>query len=263
MNKLEIADNIVDICSKHQLESVFAPLADLPGSCTKAKMISHCLNKELGAYGLETHISLDKTAVFIDDEEMCKVLDFFKGKSYQPVLTSEHIERIGTVIDFANENKVNLVWAQGGLRKNYYFFKQYGFNGINLYNLINLNIINAATAALSSTGAPSLTMGGVVALNWSGSIFFSTLENYIPSSMNRTKLVVSVLKYGTVLPIRCVEWASNQIVKFDENVTIKYQLPINITEAYKFITGPKLKNIAKVKKPVLAWLINQLNKLNK
>lgn len=26
MNKLQIADNIVDICSKHQLESVLAPL---------------------------------------------------------------------------------------------------------------------------------------------------------------------------------------------------------------------------------------------
>lgn len=60
MNKLQIADNIVDICSKHQLESVLAPLADLPGSSTKAEMISHCLNKELGAYGLKAHISPDK-----------------------------------------------------------------------------------------------------------------------------------------------------------------------------------------------------------
>jgi len=260
MNKLQIVDNIVDVCSKRQLESVFAPLADLPGTCTKAEMISHCLNIELGAYGLETYISPDKTAVFIGDEGMCKVLDFFKNKGYQPILTPEHTERIGTVIDFANKNKVDLVWSQVGLRKKYYFFKQYGFNGINLYNLININTINAAAAALSPTGAAGLTMGGVVALSWSGSIFFSTLENYIPNSMPRIKLVVSGLKFGTALPIRCVEWTSNQIIGVAENVTMGYQLPINITDAYKLSVGPKLKNIAKVKKPVLDWLINQLNK---
>jgi len=262
-NKLQIAENIVDICSKHQLESVFAPLSDLSGSCTKAQMISHCLNTELGAYGLETYLSPDKTAVFINDEGMCKVLDFFKGKGYQPVLTQEHTERVGTVIDFANKNKVDLVWAQDGLRKKYYFFKQYGFNGINLYNLLNLNTINAAGAALSPTGAVGLTMSGVVALSWSGSLFFSTLENYIPSNMTRTKVVVSGLKYGAALPIRCVEWTSNQIIGFAENILMGSQLPINITDTYKLSIGPKLKNISKVKKPLLGWLINQLNKLNK
>jgi hypothetical protein len=242
MNSLQIADNIVDVCSKHQLKSVFALLADLPGTSTKAEMISYYLNIELGAYGLETHISPDKTAVFIDDEGMCKVLDFFKDKGYQPILTPEHSHRIGTVIDFANKNKVDLVWAQVGLRKKYYFFKQYGFNGINLYNLININTVNSAAAALSPTGAAALTMGGVVALSCSGSIFFSTFENYIPNNMTNLKLVVNGLKFRTALPIRCVEWTSNQIIGFAENVTMGYQLPINITDAYKLSIGPKLKN---------------------
>lgn len=187
---------------------------------------------------------------------MCKVLDFFKGKGYQPVLTLEHTERIGTVIHFANKNKVDLLWAQSGFRKNYYFFKQYGFNDVHLYNLININTINAAAVALSPTGAASLTMGGVVALSWSGNLFFSTLENYIPSSMTRTKLVVSGLKYGISLPVRCVEWTSNKIFGFAEYWTLGHQLPINITEAYKLSVGPKLNDIAKVKKPVLDWLIN-------
>jgi hypothetical protein len=61
--QLEILETAVDICSKSQLESVFAPLADLPASCTKAEMISHCLNTELGAYGFKSYISPDKTAV--------------------------------------------------------------------------------------------------------------------------------------------------------------------------------------------------------
>ena len=60
-------------------------MADLPASCTKAEMISHCLNHELGAYGVKTYTSPDKASVFIDDEAMCKVFDFFKGKGYQPL----------------------------------------------------------------------------------------------------------------------------------------------------------------------------------
>ena len=47
---------------------------------------------ELGTYGLKTYGVPDKTSVYIDDEGMCKVLEFFKGQSYQPVLTPEHTE---------------------------------------------------------------------------------------------------------------------------------------------------------------------------
>jgi hypothetical protein len=222
-----------------------------------------CLNTELGAYGFQSHVSPDKTSVFIDDEGMCKVLDFFKGKGYQPVLTAEHTQRVGTVVDFANKNKVDLLWAQVGLRKKYYLFKQYGFNGVQLYNLLNVNTINAAAAAVSGTGAAGLTMASVVDLSWSGSLFLATLEKYIPDSMPRTKLVVTGAKYGVALPIRCVEWTSNQILGFAENVTIGHQLPINITEAYKLNVGPKLEHIAKIKKPALGWLIKQLEKMNK
>ena len=43
-----------------------------------------------------------------------------------------------------------------GLKKNYYYFKQYGFNGINLYNLLKINTVNSAAASLSATGAVTL-----------------------------------------------------------------------------------------------------------
>ena len=105
-------------------------------------------------------------------------------------------------------------------------------------------------------------MAGVVALSWTGSLFFSTLENYIPTTMPRTKLAVTGIKYGIALPIRCVEWTSNQIFGFAENVIIGRQLPTNVTNVYKLDIGPELKNIGKVKKPVLSWLINQLKKWN-
>ena len=263
MNKLEIIEAVVDTCSKSQLESVFAPLADLPASCTKAEMISHCLNTELGAYGFKSYISPDKTAVFIDDGGMCKVMDFFKGKGYQPVLTEEHTRRVSTVVDFANKNKVDLLWAQTGLKKKYYYLKQYGFNGVNLYNVININTMNSAAAALSPIGAAGITMSGVVALSWTGSLFFSTLENYIPNTMPKTKMVVTGIKYGVALPVRSVEWTSNQIFGFAENLIVGRQLPTNVTEVYKLSIGPKLENVSQIKKPVLGWLINQLQKWNK
>ncbi len=38
------------------------------------EMISHCLNTELGAYGFKSYVSPDKTAGFINDEGMCKVI---------------------------------------------------------------------------------------------------------------------------------------------------------------------------------------------
>ncbi len=260
MTQLKVVEGIMNSC---QLDNVFAPVGDLPASCTKAEMVSHCLNTELGAYGLKTHVSPDKTSVFINDEGMCKVLDFFKGKSYQPVLTPEHTKRVGEVIDFANKNEIDLLWAQSGLSKKYYYLKQYGFNGVNLYNVLNMNTINTAAAALSPTGAAGFTMAGIVALSWSGSLFFSTLENYIPNTMPKTKMVVTGIKYGVALPVRSVEWTSNQIFGFAENLIVGRQLPTNVTEVYKLSIGPKLENVSQIKKPVLGWLINQLQKWNK
>ena len=260
--ELETVQTIIDTCSKPYFESVFAPLADLPASCTKAEMVSHCLNIELGAYGFNTYVSPDKTAVLLNDEGMSKVLDLFEGRGYQPFITEQHAERIGTVVDFAHNNKVDLLWAQTGLSKTYYYFKQYGFNGINLYHLLNINTINAAAAAASPIGAAGITMAGVVALSWSGSLFLSTLENYIPNTMPRTKFVICGMKFGIALPIRCVEWTSNRMLGFGENVIIGRQLPTNVTEVYKLNVGPNLKHLNKVKKPILNWLVNQLNRWN-
>ena len=263
MNKLELIDAAIDTCLESQLGSVFEPLKGLPSSCTKAEMISHCLNTELGAYGFKSYTSPDKTAVLIDDGEMSKVTDFFKGKGYQPVLTEEHTRRVSTVVDFANKSKVDLLWAQTGRKKKYYYLKQYGFNGVNLFNVLNINTINSAAAALSPIGSAGITMSGIVALSWTGSLFFSTLENYIPNTMPRVKVVVTGMKYGTALPIRCVEWTANQMFGFAEKIVIGSPLPTNVTEVYRIDIGPKLKNITEIKKPALNWLIKKLEKWNK
>jgi hypothetical protein len=263
MFELDVVSSVLDICSKPLLESVVPPVSHMSSSWTKAEKISHCLNTELGAYGFETYTSPDKTTVLINDESMCHVRDFLNDKAFQPAFTKKHLETIRTVVDFAEKDKVDIVWAQSGISKRYYYIKQFGFNGINLYNVLKINTVNSAAAALSPVGAAALTMGGVVALSFTGSLFFSTLENYIPNTMPRTKLVVSAAKFGTALPVRCVEWTSNTIFGFAENVLVGKSFPTNITDVYRLNVGPKLKNIGKFKKPALDWLVKQLDNLNK
>lgn len=138
INKLEVISNIRDKCSKSQFENIFTPLSDLPSSSTKTEMISHCLNIELGAYGFKSYISPDRIMVLLNDEGICKV------------------------IDFAETSKINLLWAQSGISKRYYYFKQYSFNDI---NLLNINIFNSAAAALPPVGTVGMLMSGVVALS--------------------------------------------------------------------------------------------------
>ena len=80
--------------------------------------------------------------------------------------------------------------------------KQQGFNRIHLYNILNLNTINTVSVALSPVGAASITMAGIVALSWTGSLFFSTLENYIPNTLPKLKSIITGVKFTTALPIR-------------------------------------------------------------
>jgi hypothetical protein len=101
-------------------------------------------------------------------------------------------------------------------------------------------------------------MAGIITLSWTGSIFFSTLENYIPNTMPRVKIVVSGAKFVTSFPIRTVEWTSNQIFGFVENIIVGSPLPTNITDVYRLNIGPKLENLKNLRKPVITWLLKQL-----
>ena len=150
---------------------------------------------------------------------------------------------------------------QTGFNKKYYLFKQYGFNGVNLYSLLNINTINSAGAALSTTGAVGLTLPTLVALSWSGRLFLSTLENIIPDNMNKTKAVISGSKVIISLPIWVVELTSNSIIGFVENRTIGTQLPINVTDDFKLSSGPRLRDLSNLKKPIKKLFLYLADKL--
>ena len=89
MGNYDIAKKVADQCAKEELLS-----PDLVGLISSAENISSCLNRELGAYGIVTSVSPDKKAVYIDNEGMSQILNFFEGKSVQPVLTEEQFVRV-------------------------------------------------------------------------------------------------------------------------------------------------------------------------
>jgi len=109
-----------------------------------------------------------------------------------------------------------------------------------------MNNVNTATAPLSTNGAARITMAGVIALSWSGSLLLSILENYIPNNMVKTKTNVSGAKFVLALPVCCVEWTSNALFGFAENLLVGSGLPTDVTEVYLLQEGPKLKNLLKL-----------------
>jgi len=249
----------LDQCSKEYLNSSAIP--ELAHTSTKAEMISHCLNQELGAYGFQSYVSPDKSMVLIDDQTMSRVVQFLDTKGIAPVLTQEQLDRVKTIQKVSTNNKISIHWAQSGFRRKYYYLKQYGFNGIQLYNLLNVNTLNVAGATLSPTGAVALNWAGLLALSWSGSMFLSTLENYIPNEMVRTKATVIAAKVAISVPIRLVEWTANKMVGSVETLVIGLPLPTNVSEVHKFSQGPELKDLTILKKPAVKWLLNNLKKL--
>lgn len=74
---------------------------------------------------MKTHVLRNKTFRYIDidNEGMCQVLFFSKGKSFQPVLTTQQMKRIQDIIESTNQNKIDLLWLQIGIKRKYYLFK--------------------------------------------------------------------------------------------------------------------------------------------
>lgn len=242
--KYEVAKLFIDSCNTDVIDiSLLEPIS-------KAQHVSECLNRELSAFGLNTYMSPDKTSVLIDDEGMSTVINYFEGTGFQPVVTEEHVDRVKTIIQEADKEKIPLLWSQQGLKKRYYNFKQIGFNGANLLNVLNLNTLNAPAVMLSPTGSVALSLSGVIALSWTGSMFLATLENYIPNDFVKTKSIIKGSKFALAVPIRLVEYTSNVIFGTAENLTIGVQLPINVTDNFKVTNGPRLQDIKKLKKPV-------------
>jgi predicted Zn-dependent peptidase len=97
MSKYEIAKTVIDKCNTDIIDmSLLEPI-------TKEEHVSECLNREFSSYGLNIFVSLDKTSVFIDDQGMSQVINYFEGTVYQPVVTEKHVERVKNIIESADK----------------------------------------------------------------------------------------------------------------------------------------------------------------
>jgi hypothetical protein len=79
-------------------------------------------------------------------------------------------------------------------------------------NLIQVNEANAVAAKLSISGAAKWSMNSVIAVSWTGAIFFYTVDLLIPSEYTKIKLFLAGAKFLTAAPIRIVEWTLNKII---------------------------------------------------
>lgn len=253
--EVSVIKEIIDTCSSDYVKDLFNPLVTLPADSTKAEIISSCLNNELAAYGFKSYISPDRSTILVDDKTVSRIFTFFRQESATPYITDRQVDRIKALQQVAKDNNVAIVWPQISWRKSYFYLKQYTFGGLNLYNVLKVNTANAALASTSLTGAAPLTMAGAMALSWSASLLLATVENYIPNDMRKFKAIVSTTKYVSAVPIRIVEWTANLIMTPGEKIAFGSDLPINMTSTHKFNLGPKLEDLAEMKRAVSNWTI--------
>jgi hypothetical protein len=141
-----------------------------------------------------------------------------------------------------------------GFKKSYYYFKQFGFNGLNLMHLLNVNTQNAALASPAANGAAGFGINGAVDISWSASLLLATVENSIPNDMRKIKAVVVGAKWVSAFLIRIVEWTVNSVTNLVDPWVFGTKLPINITEIYRLQIGPKVEDLPELKKSVIDWI---------
>jgi len=251
--QLEFYQSVIDICSETAVDAIGEGL-------TKAELVSQCFNQELGAYGIITQVSPDKSVIFLDDNGMSKVLDYFKGTGYQPVLTAEHTNRIQKALNYANQNNIQIIWKQVGLQKCYYQFKQYGFSGIQLFNVLKVNTVNNGLAAVAANGAAPLSLGTIVALSWTGGMFFGTVEKVIPDHWVKTKVATKTAKFVLSFPVSVIEWTANGIFGAGEAIFLGKTLPINVTKVQGLADGPNVTEVNLVLDTFKEWAKNKFGK---
>ena len=101
----------------------------------------------------------------------------------------------------------------------------------------------------SATKAPAMSTAGALALSYSGGLFFSTLENYILNTFSKTKVVVGITKIVVSILIQMIEFTSNAIIGFGENLPTGNKLPTNVTSVYGLEKVLKLGSLLKLERP--------------
>jgi len=103
-SKLELITTTIDQCSKDRLENLFYDSNNMTNLSYKVERINECLNNELNAYGIKTFLGPDLSSIYIDDNSMCQILEFFNQNNYyQSQVSKEQIIRLKDLAEFSNK----------------------------------------------------------------------------------------------------------------------------------------------------------------
>lgn len=249
------AERINSIISDESNLALFINDVSIKEFCTTPENIRQCLNRELAPFGIETKLSPDGSMLYVDGESKSRIVRFLTGNELISVLEPVRMERLQDIAEVMHDKKILMIWELTDIKKNYYLAKQHAFNGINLYHALNVKNAAASAAALSTTGAATLTLSSTIALSFTGALFLSIVESYLPAG--NIKTVVKGIKIIIGFPVGIAELTINSIVGTFETWIIKEPLPINVTDVYGFTDGPRIEEIKgignKVNDFLLSW----------
>lgn len=222
--------------------------------CTTPDNIRQCLNCELAPFGIETKLSPDGSMLYIDGESKSRIVRFLNGNEPISALEPARMERLQDIAEVMHDKKILLIWELTDIKKAYYLAKQHTFNGLNLYHALNIKNGAAAAAALSATGAATLTLSSSIAISFTGALFLSIVESYLPAG--NIKTVVKGVKVIIGFPVGIAELMVNGIVGTFETLIIKEPLPINVTDVYGFTDGPRIEKIKGIGNKIHDFLLS-------
>ena len=255
-------ESIVSICDNESalVKVNHFDLIPVREKCIDYVSISNCLNEELAEFGFKSFTSLDKGVIFMDTETKSQILNVLDENTLTPYVSDGKVKRISEIVEVMNEKKIPVIWTLEGSQKFYYLFKQYAFQGMNLWHAMNIQSAVSTSAALSPSGAAVITVSSAIAISFAGSMFLSLVECHV--SAGPIKTAVGVTKVIVAFPINLAQTVTNGIVGFVENSIIGTTLPINVTSVYGLTDGPEISKIPGFKDKVGSFLI-KLGKLLK
>jgi hypothetical protein len=227
--------------------------------CTNPENIQQCLNRELAPFGIETKLSPDGSTLYVDSESKSRIVQFLSGNERIPVLEPGRVERLQEIAEVIQEKKILMIWKLNSVKRCYYLAKQHTFNGINFYHALNIKNTAASAAALSTTGAATLTLSSTIAISFTGAMFLSLVESYLPAG--NIKTVVKGAKVIIAIPIGITEVVTNGIIGTLEKLVMHEPLPINVTDVYGFSDGPKIEDVKGIRDKVTDFLLTFARKV--
>jgi hypothetical protein len=254
--------------AKSALEDTIITIASDRPSILTDKIIKECSAKDLSLYlndnlakvGIKTSTTLKDCVVTVDQETMRKIVQVANEGISNNFFGPQEAENLIKLIETAEKKNIPIILRLTGTPLKYWNTKQYGFHGVTFLHALRLRTEASALAAVAGNGAAALTIGSGVAISFTGVMFLSLLESYVP--VGPVKEIVKGSKLVVGIPIVFVEYTANIITGVFEKALFNQTFPTNITSTFGILDGPELSKLNGFKglKKVLATALTEFAK---